>query len=358
MQTQLDKTWDLRDELYRVFHRWPLLVAGFAIGALLGWLAAYIWPAYTRSTQTVYVGLNPYRAYSDAQFLALARPKYSNLDNYHYWQMSQLETVIFSPDFLDKTLASLCQQDPAWQQVDADGLRNMLDAEWRTAGDWDLVAVDRRSERAQQAVQAWSAVVVEQVDLAVKASQDAFMLDERLQEAGASLQREQRRIEAMTVAGQVFMIQLHQLGLLPQDDPIAPDRRYVLSGLVTEVAGDDAGWAELLATQPREGATVMEVRGWLSVVVSRFNIDASPTQLPARMATLEKQYADLRSQYQQAQAASLSLSPNLTIKDVSPVHSETVRPASTLALIGGLLGLLGWLLLELVRITRRSAARG
>ncbi len=356
MQMQIDKTWDLRDELYRAFHRWPVLVAGFALGALLGWLAAYIWPAYTRSTQTIYVGLNPYRAYSDAQFLALARPKYSNLDNYHYWQMSQLETVIFSPDFLDKTLARLHKQDPAWQQVDVESLRSMLDAEWRTAGDWDLVAVDRQSVRAQQAVYAWSAVVVEQVDLAVKASQDAFMLDERLQEAGASLQRLQQRQTVLTAAHPALATL--RTGLLSRkaDSSIDPQLRWQLSGLVSSLAGDDAAWSELLSNQPQADTPGAQALAWLDQVAVRTSTDQ--IQLPAQITELQRQYSDLQSQYQQAQAASLSLSPNLTVKEVSMVRSQVVRPASTLALIGGLLGLLGWALLELVRITHRSAARG
>lgn len=352
----MDKTWDLRDELYHAFHRWPLLVACFALGALLGWLAAYLWPSYTRSTQTIYVGLNPYRAYSDSEFLALARPKYSNLDNYQYWQMSQLETVILGPVFLEKTLASLRQQDTAWEQIDEDGLRSMLDTEWRTAGDWDLVAADRQAKLSRQAVQAWSAVVMEQVKQAVDSSQQAFMLDERLQEAGAGLQTLQRRYSAVTAAGPVISMYLSQLGSMPADQSVDPGIRYRLSGVVTEMAGDDAGWAELLANQPAADTSVGQTRAWLEQVHSRAEMDA--TRLPGQINELQSLYTTLQEQYRQAQDASLSLSPNIAIDKVSPVHSELVRPASLLALIGGFVGLLAWVLLELVRISRWSRSRG
>jgi hypothetical protein len=49
---------------------------------------SYAWPSHSRATSQIYLALNPYRRYSDAMFEALANPRYSNLDNYQYWQMS------------------------------------------------------------------------------------------------------------------------------------------------------------------------------------------------------------------------------------------------------------------------------
>jgi hypothetical protein len=65
----------------------------------------------------------------------------------------------------------------------------------------------------------------------------------------------------------------------------------------------------------------------------------------------------LEGEYSIESANSLGLSPNLEIEQFGPLSTQVVRPATTLALAGGFIGLLLWLLIELVRITRRVQAR-
>lgn len=348
------QTWILRAELYRAFHRWPWLLACFAGGALLGWLAAFLWPAYIRSEQTVYVGLNPYRTYSDTKFLALARPKYSNIDNYHYWQMSQLETFIFSAPVLEETLAALRQADAYWDEVSLDGLRNRLDAEWRTAGDWTLLAVDDRAAQSRQAVEAWSAVVARQVQAAVAAAQLTFELDQQLQASAASIGPVERRLAALQAARPTLDGWLDRLAALPSRAPLEPDLRWQLAGLAASLAGSDPAWKALLAAQPQAGTTPTQAAEWLKQALAL--VESDQAALPQQHEALLAQRQALQDQYRQSQEASWSLSPNLTIESIGPVNTQTVRPASLLALIGGLVGLLGWALFELVRITRRESS--
>ena len=134
------KAWSLAKELYRSFHQWPVILLFMGVGALVGWSLTFMLPANYRAVEQVYVGLNPYRAFSDANFLAVARPKYSNIDDYKNWQMSQLETVIYLDTFMDATLDRLRKQDPYWDNMDANQLFNILEADWRTAGVWSLIA--------------------------------------------------------------------------------------------------------------------------------------------------------------------------------------------------------------------------
>ena len=83
---------------------------------------AYLWPSYFKASREVYVGLNAYRAYSDTSFLALAKPRYANIDNYHYWQMNQLNTILSTDPLLQETLDELRTLDPYWESVDIRGV--------------------------------------------------------------------------------------------------------------------------------------------------------------------------------------------------------------------------------------------
>ena len=68
---------------------------------------AYLLPADYRVRPASICRFEPIPLISDANFLALARPKYSNIDDYKNWQMTQLETVIFLEPIIDETLAKL-----------------------------------------------------------------------------------------------------------------------------------------------------------------------------------------------------------------------------------------------------------
>ena len=44
--------WNFRDEILAAAHRWYWVVASFLLGALLGWLVSFVWPAPYRATLT------------------------------------------------------------------------------------------------------------------------------------------------------------------------------------------------------------------------------------------------------------------------------------------------------------------
>lgn len=345
----MQRTWQLRDELYRIFHQWPVLLGWFTIGGLLGWLAAYLWPAYGRANQIVYVALNPYRAYSDSEFLALARPKYSNLDNYHYWQMSQLETFIFSAPVLQETLDNLASLDPAWQATDLETLREALDAEWRTAGEWELVAVDPDRTRAGQMVRAWSEAAARQVSIAVAASQQTILLDEQLQDTIGELERLERR-RGLLEASRLSLEQwVHRLKDLPQAEPLPAADRWELSGLVVNLAGAEPAWQSVLTVEPSVDALPEEYLAWVEALSAQATGELEV--LPDQIKPLEDRAETLAEQFKQAQQASYSLSPNLAIERIGEPEAAVVRATSRLALIGAALGLLGYLLFTLIRLS-------
>ena len=350
----MQKHWQLRDALYRAFHNWPFLVGMFLLGGLLGWLAGMIWPAYHKATQETYVGLNPYRTYSDERFLALAKPRYSNIDNYHYWQMYQLEAAIYRDVAVQATLERLRAADPAWEAVTAEELRSMLRAEWRTAGIWKLAASHPDPQMAAEAVQAWSAAAGETVQVAVAASRRLLALDQQMAQSTAAVLEAEGRLQGLQSSEKGLRGWIAQSDRLAPDQPLPPADRWQIFSLVVAYSGDDAAWSELLAARPEADAAASAYRQWAEAALGRIQTDLAV--LPDRVAALQSAQQALEIEYDEAAEASLGLSPNIELEGYGAVESQAVRPASTLALIGAFLGLVGWLAAQLVRITRSGQA--
>jgi hypothetical protein len=126
-----------------IIHRWPTLIAFTLIGCLVGWGVSLFYPPFYRATASLYVGLNPYRAFNDTTFLALANPDYTNIDDYNNWQMSQLNAAIYLDEIIQTTLDRLQERDDAGVQL-AQGATQ--EAASRMANCWrmELIAEDRR----------------------------------------------------------------------------------------------------------------------------------------------------------------------------------------------------------------------
>jgi hypothetical protein len=348
----MNKSWYLREEIYLSLHRWPSMLVLFAIGCLLGWALSAIWPASYRAGSQIHVGLNPYRTYSDVNFLALAKPSYANIDNYHTWQMSQLSSIIYMDQFIQPTLEELRRQDEYWENIDPARLRAMLKAEWRTAGTWNLMANNAQPERAVQAAKAWGDVVVPQVKEAVMASRQTFMIDQDLQAtAEEQLQStlRQQELESTRDALQEWIAAAQKL---PGSQPLEPAERWRLLGMVTRLARYTPGWMAALQDQPSPEAPPGDYSPWIGQITAY--IDTELEALEQRLAFLEAEQSRLSEQYSIASDKSLGLSPNLEVESVDLIATRIVRPTVTLVLVGGIVGLLIWVLIQLVMITRRT----
>ncbi len=185
----MSKNWSLPEEIYRALHQWPLILAFCLVGALLGWAVSRVWPSSFRATANLYVALNPYRAYEDSRFAALADPRYSNLDDYKNWQMAQLQSVIFLDEIIEETLVKLQIKDEFWEKADSEKLRSMLSTQWRSPGTWGLVAEGNNRRNTKQAANVWSQVVLTRVPAAIRAAREAILIDEELQAISEELVR-------------------------------------------------------------------------------------------------------------------------------------------------------------------------
>ena len=331
------------------------MIAAIALGCLLGWVASFIWPSYYRATTQIYVGLNPYRAYSDTNFLALTSPKYSNVDNYNYYQMSQLETIILLDEFIQETLKTLQRLDPYWEKVTPDQLRAMLDADWRSAGTWSLVAEHKEPKHAAQAAQAWSQVVKKKVKEAVDAAQSTFRTDQHLEAIAAERTQMNLRQQELSSAKAALQSWRNSLQRLPTDQPLAPAERWKMLSLATRLAQFTPGWMALLQNQPSPDSTPEAYVGWIDQLIPY--IDEELSVLQGQLNGLEEESDQLAEQYSQESQTSLGLSPNIEIKSLKDLPPRVIRPTSTLTLIGGTIGLLIWLLAGLVMVTRKAENR-
>lgn len=349
---QQHRTWTLRDEFYRVFHQWPLIFLFSALGCLAGWVAAQLWPAYYKATVQVHVALNPYRTYSDATFLALARPSYSNLDDFKNWQMSQLESVIYTDAIINDT-AVILSQDHA--PIDEQALLEMLGAEWRSAGVWSLTASSPDHQLATLAAQTWGQVAVKHVEAAVAAAQETFMIDQQLAAAAQTYRQARQRQTALQVARQNLLTWNEQNASTASTTPLPQAQRWDLISQAASLARFNPAWQDLLATQPGPDAAAADYLVWNTQVIGL--IDAELDQGRQQLRDLEKTQDDLAVQYAAASSRSLGLSPNLEIESISRPSSEQIHPTSVLILLGGVTGLLAWLFTQVAVISRPLKAQ-
>ncbi len=351
----MEKNWTLREELYRVFHQWPSMIAFALVGCLLGWIIAFLWPSYHRATARIYVALDPYRAYSDAAFLALSKPKFRNIDDYKNWQLSQLEYVIYLDTFMDDTLARLRQEDPYWEGISREELREMLRADWHTTGIWELNADHLQAHHASQAAAAWGQVTLEKVQAAVQAARDTFMIDQERQVVVDERIQSERRLEALVAAG----ISLEQLrATIPESESggvLSPNERKHLYAQVVNIADFTPAWSGVLNAFPAEEASSDAYQDWVDSVLAA--IDTELPHLEARITTLNDQQVVLQSEYDKVANASYGLSPNITFERIENLPAGILRPSSQFMLLGGFIGFTLWILLQVVRIARKGYPR-
>jgi hypothetical protein len=348
----MKKDWTLREELYKAFHQWPSLLVLFALGCLLGWVSSFILPSYYRATTQIYVGLNPYRSYSDSIYIALAHPKYGNLDDYKNWQMSQLESVIYLDHFLGTTLDKLRKEDPFWNEFSLDELRQILIAEWRTAGTWDLIAEHPDEQRAAQASAAWSRVATENVKFAVDAARETFLIDQELNETISERVHSERRVEILKAA-RTRLIQWHtSVGDADPDARISNYERGQVYSMVGNVAGLTPAWTDLLNTFPPEDAPLNAYIDWIERAIA--TIDAELPLLEEQIELLKETQARKQAEYGEAANASLGISPNISIEGLDELPTQKMRSSSRAMLIGGIIGFLAWIFVQIVWSARKE----
>ncbi len=349
------QTWKLREEIYRSFHQWIYLAACAFIGAAAGWGLSFLWQSPFEAAAQIYVGLNAYRAYADAEFSALANQEYTNQDDYKNWQMAQLDELAVSGEMLDDTLERLRSDDSYWKGVSKSALRGMLRAEWRTAGKWSIIATHGEAKRASQASQAWSDAIVKRTNKYINAAQDMTFIDIQMQEAAQDAGTAQSRLAVLRRAAQLVKDYQQDLHKAPDDQPLNGLLRSQVLSLAGLLADYSPSWQALLSKQPAADArpeVYLDFLDQLTPLIANDKI-----LMEARVKQRTDDYEELSTNYVRAAKESRGLAVNLDVEgldpDLAPVVTR-VRPLGIFILAGALLGMCVWILMQIVRISRKT----
>jgi hypothetical protein len=349
------QTWSLQEEILSLFHRWYILAAIFAVFAALGFGIARIIPVSYQAETQLYIGLEAYRAYSDPTFSAYANQEYTNLDDYKNWQMAQLNELIFASDFITETQQRLKQSDSAWENGSASDLRAMLRAEWRTAGKWSLIAEDKNRKLAVAASATWSKVVIEKVSQAIASAQEMIKLDIQLQETAKKKTDIKARLAVLQTTQIALKEQAAALQQMAENQPLQTLPRDRILALGILAADNSPAWQEITSAQPSQGGRPENYITWIAKIQA-----ASAAEIPslnAQLEVLEKDSAAKQDSYKQASKSSRGISPNLQIEELAenePPDVSQKRPTGIFPLVGGILGVLLWLAVQLVHLSRRN----
>lgn len=369
----MQRSWSLREEITSASQRWPVILAFILVGALLGAIVAWLVPAPYQAIEDLYVGLDVYRAMRDMNIPV----RVEGANDYKNWQMEDLKLVITSQPVINETIKHLRQQDGYWNNVNKKFLTGMLQVYWRSAGRWRLVATHPDIKYARQAVETWRDIALSEVHAAVAASQEVMVLDTTIQANVAQIAEltsqeallTQALNELDTISDRIEAARAESSGNADTPSSYGPDQiRQEIMTLV-QASGLIESDSELWSSFPAETSSVTsgdqnpnsqtlqdfdKYQEWITELILVVEKKASTTQ--AQIDQLNTDLIELQERYANAASASWGLSANLVVENQDDFAPEVkkVRPVAQIMLIGALLGLLIWLIFELVLITLRS----
>ena len=343
---------ELRDEIFAAAHMWPIITASFLAGSLIGILVSFVWPSPYRATLELIVGLDPYRVAQDNYISEFAEVPFRNADDYKYWQMQQLNALVFSDDYLDETLSRLVDIDTYWQEVSVEELREILQVYWRNAGMWRLAAEVSKSPYAEQAVETWRDVILEKTEDSIAYAREIFLLDLQLQVIRESLLKVRNRLEQLSEVEEALS-QIH--AELESDDNfnlLNPSERWRLLSLVSQAAGMNLGWQSLLDSFPVSNDHVEDYISWVEKVMIGIGVESET--LSNQIESLERESVIVLAEWEDAVQDGDGLAATLTVEKIIGLDTSVrqLRPTYIAALVGGLLGLLVWGVFTLMRIQK------
>jgi len=344
----------LRDIIFDLTHRWYIIAVCFLVGALLGWAASQLLPPIYRAEMDLYVGINAYRGPRDRYIVQVVQDELRKLDDYKNWQMEQLNSLALTDEFLMDTLSRLQAEDEHWQDVSVEDLFYQLRGSWRNAGRWHLAADASSPVFAVQAVGTWAGVIDERMNEGIINSRELVAIDASLVATADELS--DQLVRNQTLSQVKLDLEATRQGFESNfsDESWGVYDHWRLISQVTRGANWDPGWGALIEEYPAPQASADEYLPWVERALTMVESDLEV--LPERIEYLEDQHEDLSAQYAEAAEKSLGLAAamDLELSDEVTPQVEDVRPEGTLMLVGGVLAVVGWLLISLVRFSNQG----
>ena len=343
----------LRDEILHISHRWPIIFSFCLIGVLIGWGVSLFWPTTHRASKEIYVGINPYQALTDRSASEHASVQFNNPDDYKNWQMANLNVLIQTDWMIDETLSNLQIQDDYWKGASREDLARMLKVNWRNAGKWRLVAESDDPSRAAQALTVWHDTVIKNVQNAVGEAQNTLALDTQLQSFSSDQTRAISRLAELIQLRETVATHLKTASAWPEDYQPSQDEHWELWYPVAQ-ADLEKAWEPLLDVFPIDGSPASSYIDWL--IQTTIVLDQDIWTLEAQSKALQVQINETSARYKDASNKSFGLSGNLQVEKIRrrPPEQYAVRPTGLLILVGGILGLLLWIILWLGRAALKA----
>jgi hypothetical protein len=341
--------WNLREEVLKSVHQWYLIVGLIVLGSLLGYVISLIVPAPYQAIADLYVGIDVVRVNEMDYLIPLAKEEPLNLDDYKNWQLKQVSDILHLDLVLEDTLNDLRLADPYWQDVSLNDFRESIDIYWYDTGIWRLQVTNADRTRAKLAVKTWLDNGHAKLSELLIVSEQAALLDAELQtikEASAVQKRQIARLETFQNSSADWIT---RLGDLDQNQPVAADLRSEMLGWLQSYQEEPDLWQVSLNGFPDEGGKPAGYKAWLEQlqVPAGEVLEESQRQYQLMLDDREEILPD----YHQALDDSLGLSANIVLlENTSEPQVDQVRHPGNTALFGGLLGLLLWMVIAVVRV--------
>lgn len=346
--------WVLREEILAAFHRWPLIVAYALGGMLLGVIFAYIWPAAYRASSSLSVELNPYRVLDDQYIPAFTEAEFRNIDDYKHWQMLQLSILVKSDPYLQETLNRLRGADPYWDSIELQDLQDMLNADWRNAGEWKLWAEVDDSQRASEAVEVWQDVILTFTNESIDKSRELLSKELYLRSLNDELVSKQLQQTDLEAILDRLITALENLSEAQGDLSITEDDWKELASIVSGLQVLTIEGNKIIDEFPNKDGTVDDYTSWIERVVLVIGSEINSARTDQE--ELNGQIAEATTAWEKGIQEAQGLSATLTVRrpQAGNVEVRQVRSYGLAALIGTLTGLMVWIFAFLLQVTRKG----
>jgi hypothetical protein len=336
--------WNLRIETLNAAHRWYVVMLFVLVGSLIGVAIAYLYPA-------------PYRAESSLHVAYSADVHLRNPDDYKNWQMEQLNILILSPAVLQETRERLATQSDHWDAVSLNNLDQNLHVYWRNAGEWQLVAEAGTPEQAQVLVNTWEQVILEQIKEASDHASTTLELSTRVDNLNNQLLDVRQRALELEQISQSLQEWIQSVGDTALNQPLETRTRWFLLAQVAAAARWNPEGKALIEFAPPADAPASDYIPWLEKTLAF--IEQELASLQPQEDQLATEYEQEYAQWYQERDASQGLTAYLVVKPLEGQRAQVqaVRSTGMMAFVGGLLGLLAWMLVWLARPLRRGFTR-
>jgi len=334
----MSSSWDSRVALLRYLHRWPIGLAAFLIGALIGLAITFLIPSPIIAETTLFVSYN-----ADA----IVR----NPDDYKNWQMGQLNALIVAPDIVEATYNTLTEIDPYWKTVTQDDLMRSLGIHWRNTGTWRLAVTSDTPEHSSQALQIWVEYLLNAYQQAVVSAHNSETLAQSLDAINLELIKTKSRAAELEEIKAIMQETNQELMSSSQDEPLDTVTRWRLGSLAAQASGYNPAWVTILTRFPSADALPAEYAEWLAHTSESLDIELQT--IYAQVANLEAEKADYEAKQGEYTASSRGLSSSVNVEKGtdSPPKVTSLRQTGVLVLIGGIIGLTTWFIFGLIKIS-------